>query len=508
MRLFLKTKFRLIATLLILSVAILSILWILSTAMTTKTGNINITKIQVSDKLYSYTLFGDFYFRIMNFDEKGDKVFQLSELIPVRAYLGYESKDTLQVPFIRGSNEGKPMVLSEHGGSSNETTELIESLKKFSKAYIKIVATQDKDLFLAAKKRAQDMNRNLFNKNVELLPFKDDDYYEKAIELPIDNILFKPPKLVNLESKIKSKEVCPKGEWCPDIVKWTFNESDAVYLQYMEQFHNNNLDDYIESKIEKKMFKDNIVVKTVKPYNGAVQKIFFELSLKNNKIKSYYMDENGYVYILTFSANNRKSLVNNLQSYLKLSYGLNFINVKGFENSFAMKQNELINIGKKISDSWIDTLYVISKYEDTALEPILSKSVNAKLGKHDKLTEVTKPNKEVIKIHALIDFFNNDYFQRIKDLNKQELEKYKDSVRFTFNEMIKYKDLVSDYPNEEMLQKFKKLNDYAVRFDNAVSEAEEQIDSWAFWGVKYKKISDRCYNLECIEDINRKKGWK
>jgi len=500
----LKTKFGLIITSLIVSIIIIIvILWMSATGMITKMGNINVTKIQESDKLYSYTLFGDYYFRIQSFNDKGDKVFQLSELVPIRAYLGYKNNGTCLVPFIYANHEGKPMVLSEHGESSNETNELIESLKKFSKTYIKIVATQDEKLFIAAKNRAQEINKNLFNKNNKLVPFKSDTYYEKDIKLPIDNIILKPPKLNNLKKKIKSEKVCPKNKWSPNIVKWTFNESDTIYLQYLEQFHSNNLDDYIKSKIDQKMFKDNIVVKTIKPYNGDVQKIFFEISLKNNKIKSFYIDENGYVYILIFHANSRVSLMKNLQSYLKISYGLSFIEVKNFTNSFATKQNKLINIGKNISNLWIDILYIISKYEDTVLGPNLSKTVNNRLGKYINLSKVTNLNKNTIKHLAFVGKYTD--FEVIKQLNKQNLDKYKNEIGFGFNEMIKYKNILGDYPNEEMLQKFKKLNNYVIRLDNAVSEAKEQMGP--FKSHKYKNILERCNNLECIENINKEKGW-
>jgi cytochrome c553 len=309
-------------------------------AMKTTEGNLNITKIKKVNKLYSYDVYSDFYFRIIKYDENGENVAEYSELQPIKTSIGYNLEKNNSKPILQSTLD-KKTCLSEN--NANDLKKYTRMMREFEETFGKIVATQDKEYFESSYKSTQEILKSLYN--IELKTQSSvDEYYNEIKDLPIANMRMKYYKLDKIPKNQREEvKVAPnkKGEWQPNIVEWNFGEHDKIYLRYLMKWENSDLEDFIN-----KTAKNKTVIKLVKMNSNKLQTMYFMKYNNQNKLDTLFMDANGYVYILTFEATNPASFEKYISDYLKIVYGIYFEDIQNFENWFAneqMKKTEFSN---------------------------------------------------------------------------------------------------------------------------------------------------------------------
>ena len=411
-------------------------------AMTTVNADLNINRMVEKDKIYSYTVYSDFYFHVEGYDDEGKLNSNFSQIIPTETDIGYDfSKPKPQLILNSREREGRIHLIENDG---NKQSELINLLVEFSKTYSKLVAVQDQHYFNEVAKNTQNILHNLYGSNDIISTIKIDDYYENEIPSVIPNMLIKPYKINIITSNLKAYKNC-NNEWCPNIVEWQFGEKDRIYLQYIGQYNKiRDLDSYVKSDRVNK--KNSTIVKTTKITNNKLQKYYFIISA-DNSIESYIMDSNGYIYILKYRYMNSKSKKKYLFDYLKIAFGIYFIDIKNFENNFAKKQ-------KKIEKEFKTTESILKKLDE--------------------------------ELDDLIEHFGlNRYQPDTNILFDEKMKKYLKN-RTILKEEIRIKQILlqaskSKYPCPQSDKTFDKFS--------------------AYFGCK---IQDICTNIECVMQLDQR----
>lgn len=407
-------------------------------SMSVQNSSLNISKIEARDKFYAYDIYNDFYYHIEKYDDTGELVAEFSELIPTKTSIGYDFSTEKPKVVMQGYLTGKSQKLITNNG--NYLSDEIENIRGFAQEFNKIFATQDSYYLDSVTKKVEEYLFSLYGQKVSFDVNEIDKYYEDAIPLPISNLVVRPHKLNNIRANLKAFEYC-KDKWCPNIVEWKFGESDKIYLQYITQFHNKNIEDYLKERKK----NNRIIIKTVKVNNNKIQKFFFEIN-NRNQIEALFMDENGYIYLLKYSAQNPVSYRKYLPDFLKIAYGVYFIDVKNFSNGFAKKQQH------------IEEAFKIHQSDEHRMLD-------------DKLTK-----------HGLIKHFGlqNSYIRETIFDKKME----------------KYKQKYGSYPLLEQVNK-------EILTKKLLSEGWDELNP-RFFGKN--PLKDSCKTIECVERL-RDNNW-
>jgi len=511
----LKLKIYLIISFLVIVGVSLGVFWFYANKMSTKKGSINVTKMVTINKIYSYSVFGDFYYRAIEYDNKGKKSGEYSSLIPIRVNIGYDFSNNPPEQIFRTEYAGEPMIPTDSDKNSPELENFVKILDDFAKTYGELVVSQDNYYFNEAQKAASNIV-SIMHDNVtyELKPLDTNMLYESEQKVPIDNLIIKPYKLNYINANLKDFIVCEE-QWCPNLATWIFNDNDRIYLQYLKQASTINLSDYINELSFKGSFKDSIVIKTVKPAQDKVEPIFLVVDLPHNKIESYVMDNNGYIYIVILSTQNKNSLFNSLEDYLKIVYGINFKPVQNFENNFVHTQEEYENIVKSIFSSLI-VLNSIIMDNDNRLQPLI-------------LSELEK---EYAHFNFLNNYFEKYKYELIEDLYNLDMNECAEAVEtdLTLDARIKsfikcissnlnligsvsiyiaedLKKELGTYPNNSMVEELEKLNIKTLEYIAVIDEAKSKIPGF-FDKKKIGVITKYCDNITCIEERNKLERWE
>src|SRR5574344_1033632 len=148
-----------LAVLIFLIVGIGLFLFMLNST-TTVNGSINITKIETKDKIYTYDIFSDFYYNIAKYDEKGVKVAQFSQLIPIKTSIGFDFSNGKPDLIITPSDNFSEMQLISN--NDIKLSREVDIIKKFSKEFSKISAIQDEHYFKENIKNTYKIIENLY----------------------------------------------------------------------------------------------------------------------------------------------------------------------------------------------------------------------------------------------------------------------------------------------------------------------------------------------------------
>lgn len=305
-------------------------------------SNLNINKIISTNKIYDYTVYSDFYFRVYQYD--GNKIVaDYSEIQPIETSIGCIIKNKTLTPTLRSILGKKDILLDDDGTKVNKQITMMQSIEP---VFGKIVATQDNDYLNASLKKTKAIFKDLYNINMNTIDFNESKLYKQINNLPIANMKIKYYKLAEIPKNIKGKiKISSKDKWEPNIFEIDFGENDKIYLQYLMQVSHINLNDYLKNQAA---YKNKIIIKLIKINNNKLQTMYIIENNKNNEIKTLYMDANGYVYALIYKADNIESYQKYISDYLKLAYGIYFIDVKSFDNTYAKMQEKAIKRGKKI----------------------------------------------------------------------------------------------------------------------------------------------------------------
>jgi cytochrome c553 len=297
--------------------------------MKTVEGNLNINKIKMVNKLYSYDVYSDFYFSIKKQNEDGNSTTVYSELQPLKTEIGYEiSKDRAKLT-LNSNDNGQKMILSENDSSKYKLE--IELMRQFEKVFGQIVAIQDNDYidksFNHTKKALDKLYGDDNNISLETVG----DFYTEIKNLPIANMRVKYLKLDKIPKNQRGEvKIAPnqKGKWQPNILEWNFGESDKIYLRY---FTTGDLKSFLDQKT---------IVDLIKINENKIQNMFLLIDKNKNTVETYFEDSTGHSYVLTFKASNQGSLKKYMTDYLKIAYGIYFVDMVGFDNWFAKEQSE------------------------------------------------------------------------------------------------------------------------------------------------------------------------
>lgn len=331
-----KSQIKIIISFIILTIVILIGLYFYFNSMTLQKGNLNINKIEKKDKLYTYDVYSDFYFNVESYNEKAEKKEFFSKLIPTKTSIGFDlSKNPVELN-LKNEDLNSDIVLSD-SKDNEKLSKIIEYLNNFSKEYSEIVALQDISYLEKSKEFADKIIKDLYNENIDTKHLSFEKYFENKIDTPIKNIELKPFKLENINKNLRNTDFCQR-QWCKDIAIWTFGDDDKITLEYITQVEQTN-----SEKTLNDFSKDSIVVKTTKVNNNIVSKYYFIRPNNEKEIRSYFIDENGYVYLLRYSFKNIQSLNKYINDYLKIAFGIRFIDVNNFKNEFAKIEEELRN---------------------------------------------------------------------------------------------------------------------------------------------------------------------
>ncbi len=366
---------KLITIIVVISTCLIGLFLFMVKSMTTYNGNINISKIETKDKVYTYDIYSDFYFNIYRYNEKGEKSSYFSQLIPTRASIGYDFSKEKPELIVKNYDNLSELQLTT--SNDNELSKQIDIIKKFSKEYSLISAIQDQHYFKENIKKSQEILQDLYNIKIDLPLDYANSFYENEIPTVISNIAIKTPKLNNIPKNLKAFEKCDKAEWCSNLVKWQFGEDDNISFEYVTNIEKMDLDEFLNSQ------KKNVnIIKITKINNNNISKFFILIPDKINEIRSYFIDNNGYVYLLRYKYKNSTSLEKYQNDFIKIAYGINFIDAKNFENKYAQIQNmmneykaklkEITELNKELSQFNMYEHFKLHSNSDLKLEEIYS----------------------------------------------------------------------------------------------------------------------------------------
>lgn len=422
-------------------------------------GNVNINKVESIDKVYSYSVYSDFYFRVMKYDKDGEAVIaSYSKLIPLKTSIGYDFANDPKYPKITLQTTGAKGTLYLDDTNGRDIERYIKTFSDYAKIFGSIVATQDQVYFDKSAQKIESILKSLYGDSVKL-PVQDIEKYYTSVEAPVLNMKIKYYKLEDINKNLKSFKYIQDGKkWQPNIAEWKFNENDRIYLQYLEKVKNNDLYDYLKTDKDK---NDTLIVKTVKINNGKLDKIYFKVKARENKVVCLFQDTNGHRYNLIMKTEAKEALQKYLPDFLKIAYGINFIDVKNFDNWFAKEQER--------KESYFEDI-------------------------EKKIMEIQSSNSQLESL----------------DVEPSSLKHYRRITGYKFDEQFdKFKDEHGTYPNENILTK---LNEESANLNEIVQskreekkrlkvEAFEALSTLGFPGEE--ELDEKCprYSIKCMQGI-------
>ena len=297
--------------------------------MDVTSANLNINKTNPIDKLCNYSVFNDFYYRVVDYKNNENSFAQLT---PIKTDICYNFK-TNKIDLVSNVSSDSIIIDDNNGNKENQKLRILEN---FQEEYSKIVTTQDKDYFDASYKLAQKTYHSLYKEDIPIKKINlDSEFYTKISNLPIDNLVVNYFKLT--EIKNPPKQAFKDAKWQPNILEWNFGENDRIYLQYLTKFKHDDLEDFVKDKYAK---LGKTIVRLTKFNNNKLSKMFLIFDDQKNKITALFMDNNGYVYNLILNVQNKKAFKTYFNDFMKIAYGIYFVKKDGFINKWAEQQNK------------------------------------------------------------------------------------------------------------------------------------------------------------------------
>jgi len=463
----LKIKVIIIMVLLILVTSIGGY-WYL-TKMSVVSGNLNVNKTKPIDKLCNYNVYSDFYYRINNY--KSNTTF--AELTPMRTTICYDLKANnveLQNKIYTQNN----IILDDTNGRDIEKQ--ITLLENFRKTYSEIITTQDKEYFKKSYETAKKTLNSLYGINsIDITEVNPRTKYYTTIEnLPIKNMVVEYFNLKHIS--LAPIEVRKKDSWQPNILEWHFGEKDRIYLQYLKKSSNSDFDKYIQY-IYKEKQEDKTIVRLTKFNRNKLSKMFLIFDDKQNKIKTLFMDNNGYIYALIMQVSNKKAFETYFNDYMRIAYGIYFVEKNGLDTSFIIEQDKVTQYLKKYNDL---SEKLVTKYDTL---------------KEYKCNAILQNYKETKEIHQKI-----ENYKKLKE----------NSISLSFDQKFElFKKLNNTYPNEALCHA---LEDDIKNIELLTEAVDELKPLTIHYEERFKEgaviLKKQCSNkIECVEKL-KKNDWE
>lgn len=430
--------------------------------MEVTSANLNINKIHPIDRLCNYSVFSDFYYHVVDYQNNENS---FAKLTPVKTNICYNFK-TNKIALVSNVN-GDSIILDDNKGS--KVHRKIGLLDNFQEEYSKLVATQDKDYFDTSYKLSKKTYHSLYKKDMPIAEINlDNRFYTNISNLPIANLAVNYFKLS--EIKNPPKQALKDAQWQPNILEWDFGEDDRIYLQYLTKFKQDDLEDYMKDNYAK---SNKTIVRLTKFNNNQLSKMFLIFDDKQNKIIALFMDNNGYVYDLILNVQNKKAFQTYFNDFMKIAYGIYFVKKDGFINKWAEEQEKAI------------------------------KNLNASMNVGNEMVNKWKFLHDVLKCTDILKNYNEAKF--ITDfINwKDDFRKANDSVLDKKFDIFKRK---YGYPTDEVYTQFYNANENLKLINNGI------VQLFSFFSLSSdhscKVLQEKCpNNLECIRNL-QKNNWK
>jgi len=81
--------------------------------MDTTNGNLNISKLNMTNKIYSYNVYEDFYFNAKKYDTNGHLISEYRELQPLKTEIGYDLSNSNAKLIVKTNLNGEKTILSD-----------------------------------------------------------------------------------------------------------------------------------------------------------------------------------------------------------------------------------------------------------------------------------------------------------------------------------------------------------------------------------------------------------
>lgn len=437
------------------------------TKMNVVSGNLNINKTKPIDKLCNYNVYSDFYYRINNYKNNTS----YAELTPMRTTICYDLKAN-KVELQNRVDAQSNIILDDTNGNNIEKK--ISLLENFRKSYSEIVATQDKDYFQKSYETAKKTLDSLYGIDTVSVEAVDPqkNYYTKLNNLPIENMVVEHFNLKHIS--LSPNQMIKTDKWKPNIIEWNFGEKDRIYLQYLKKYSNHDLDEFINDTYAT---SDKTIIRLTKFNRNTLSKMFLIFDDDQKKIKTLFMDNNGYIYILVMQVSNKKAFESYFNDYMRIAYGIYFIEKDGLDTSYIQEQKRAISYYKqyhKLSKELIKSYKVLEDY---------------------KCVNVLENYKETKNIT-----------QKMRTLNKEInlMENLKFDKRYA-----KFKQLNGDYPCNVICDTIKKDIQNIELLTEGIQEFKPLT---ALFSDKYQQganeLRKKCRgNIECIQRL-KNKDWE
>ncbi|MFO7594259.1 MAG: hypothetical protein R6X15_09485 [Pseudomonadota bacterium] len=244
------------------TILIIAIIYVKTmTMMETARKEVNVNKVEDIEHLVSYSVYSDFYYRVMEIDGDGRVAWEYSRIQPIVAELGLESENGEFDPLIKSRRNGGPFILEEN--ADNDMTAYIDMIDKYALEHGKLVALNDPDYFQTAVKRASELSGGL----VKLGDYQQLNVGFEFQELspPIENIKSTPVLITEIEKNLKSVNRCDRL-WCPELFSIEFGESDRIAFQMLWRTEHVTPSDF--EPFVKKRSPNSYIYKTVMHHNN------------------------------------------------------------------------------------------------------------------------------------------------------------------------------------------------------------------------------------------------
>lgn len=437
-------------------------------AMSVLNGGLNINKIEDIDKIYGYSVYSDFYFRITKYDNEGNKYAEYSRLIPIKTKVGLDfQSNNIKTTINSSPNNENYMDLSS---SKNDVGKVFEIIKDFAPTYGDIVSAQDTDYFTKSFEKISATYTRLYDQELDISPELIKNYYEKKDQIAIPNLNV---RYLALENRYDFK-MLQTEDWAPNIAEWTFADNNRVYLQYVTELKDIDLDDYDQSITQEMGTENAVIIRTISINPGEIKKLFIKIKMSDYRIETMFHDDHGYLYGLFFQAKNKKALTSYMSDYLKIAFGIYFKNVNEFNTHF-IKQHEAAEIAY---DNCIKILKDIEGFDKAFDEG-----------------------------RVMYEHFNirDDTEEIIKSLTSSKFDK----------RMEKIKEIYGAYPSKAAIEMINKELNEKVLIKDAVENIKVPTEnSWydsmkSMVGFNKDKevvyIIESCKTLECLQKLKDNK---
>lgn len=299
-------------------------------AMKTVSGGLNINKTEDVDKIYGYSVYSDFYFRVTKYDDKGEKKGDFSRLIPIKTKIGVDFKGVKPEATKNSSiGEGSVLEISSYGNVGN----VFDKIKKVAPIYGDIVSTQDAAYFTKSFENISSTYEMLYGKKLNISPDLIDNYYVSKEQTAIPNLNIRYFEL----TEDYTFNIIKDNVWQPNIAEWTFEDGTRIYLQYLTKIKEKTLESYIEEDRDKESV---VTISTITINKDIVEPIYIKVKEGDHKIQTIFRDNHGYLYNLILLADNKTSLETYTNGYFKIALGIYFTSGNGFNTNFIEEQEK------------------------------------------------------------------------------------------------------------------------------------------------------------------------